>query len=340
VQQTVHIEPLGVELMLASGQTLLEAALAKGIAYPHNCTVGTCGSCKSLLKSGRVKAVTDFGYTLSRQELQAGYILACQAVALDERTVLELPDPLANLPEPKDFKARITNFELLTHDIAGVSLELDTPIEFVAGQYANVRAPGFSRARHYSFANAPKRGGRTDVTFYIRKVDGGAFTRALFERTFDGQVLEVNGPHGEFHLLRGNAPMICVAGGSGLAPIVSVLEDALFRRIRRPTLLLFGARTRNDLYRLERLSEIARSWPEPFEFIPILSQEPLDGGWTGRRGLVTDLIGSPDIDFPWTQSEGYLCGPPRMVDAGIDRLTSIGVGIEAIRYDKFTDTLS
>jgi p-cymene monooxygenase electron transfer component len=291
-----------------------------------------------LLKAGEVRAVTDFGYALSRPELQAGYILACQAVALNERTVVELPDPGKNLPEPRSFKGRIVKFELLSHDIAGVTLELDAPIEFVAGQYVNVSTPAFTRARHYSFAIAPKRGGRTEVVFFIRRVPGGAFTQALFERQLDGAALDVSGPHGTFHLLRGSAPMVCVAGGSGLAPILSLLDDAMFRRIRRRTVLLFGARTRNDLYCIERMTELARHWPDPFEFIPVLSEEPRDSQWTGRRGFVTDMIGSAEIDFPWAESEGYLCGPPVMVDAGIDRLAALGLPIDSIRYDKFTDT--
>ncbi|HWS65785.1 MAG TPA: 2Fe-2S iron-sulfur cluster-binding protein, partial [Steroidobacteraceae bacterium] len=94
----VEVRPFGACFDVPSGQTVLESALAHNVPFPHNCTVGTCGSCKSRLVCGRVKAITDFGYTLSRQELEAGYILACQAVPRDELTVVEVESTGRDLP--------------------------------------------------------------------------------------------------------------------------------------------------------------------------------------------------------------------------------------------------
>src|SRR5258706_15003982 len=145
------------------------------------------------------------------------------------------------------------------------------------------------RSRTYSFADAPQRAGRTTLAFFVRKVPGGEFTGALFAGTLTEQALKMEAPHGAFHLRPGVAPMICIAGGSGLAPLLSVLEDMRMRRIRRPCTLLFGARTQADLYALDQIRNIATSWLESFEFVPVLSQDLAATDRSGARGLVTDF---------------------------------------------------
>jgi NAD(P)H-flavin reductase/ferredoxin len=336
-KQRVEIRPQGITIEVASGQTILEAALEQGVAYPHNCTVGTCGACKTRLKQGQVKASADFGYTLSKQELEAGYILACQAMPRDEFTVVEIAEPGADMPPPEAYQGQIVATEALTHDILKVTLKVDRPMVYVAGQYASLHAPGMSRARHYSFADAPLRAGRDALTFFIRKVPGGAFTQALFDGQLKDQPLTIEAPHGTFHLRGGNAPMVCVVGGSGLAPLMSILEDARKNRIRRPCTLLFGARTQADLYMLDALKNVAQSWLEPFKFVPVLSHEPADSDWPGARGLVTEHLASAAAGINWTQAEAYMCGPPPMIDAAMAQLTTLGLPLESIHYDKFTD---
>jgi p-cymene methyl-monooxygenase electron transfer component len=335
--KTVQVEPFGAEFEIPGGQTLLESALQHDVPFPHNCTVGTCGSCKCKLKTGRVKAITDFGYTLSKQELEAGYILACSAIPLEALTVVEVEAQAADTPPPEKFVGRIASREALTHDIVRLTVELDRPLRYIAGQYANIISPNIPRGRCYSFADAPDRNGRSKISFFVRKVPKGAFTEALFSGQLDHVQLEVDAPHGNFHLRMSTAPMLCVAGGSGLAPLVSLLEDARKSRVRRPCVLLFGARTQADLYVLDQIKGITNGWQEPFQFIPVLSEEPADNGWTGARGLVTEFIASSLPGVNWADVEGYMCGPPGMIDAGIAVMTGLGAKLESIHYDKFTD---
>ncbi|MGU7774790.1 2Fe-2S iron-sulfur cluster-binding protein [Burkholderia sp. MR1-5-21] len=330
----LRILPQDVTIELGQGQTLLEAALANGITYPHDCTVGTCASCKSRLKQGRVREATPFGYTLSKEELDAGYILACQAFPRDELTVVEIDAAAADLAPAEKYVAKIMATEPLTHDILKVTVQTDRAVSYAAGQYANLRQDGANRARSYSFANAPQRKGRTTLDFYIRKVPGGEFTEALFNGTLSGASLEMEGPLGTFHLRGGDAPMVCIAGGSGLAPLMSVLEHARLNRIKRNCTLLFGARTQADLYQLDVIQDIANSWQGGFRFIPVLSHEPIDSDWRGARGLVTDHIAAEFC----TGAEGYLCGPPLMIDAAITTLGRHGIPIDRVFYDKFTDS--
>jgi p-cymene monooxygenase electron transfer component len=335
--QRLQVLPQGVTVDIAPGQTLLEAALTNGIAYPHDCTVGTCASCKSHLKQGRVREATPFGYTLSKLELDSGFILACQAFPRDELTIIEVSPQSADMPPAERFVGTITSTTPLTHDIVKVSVRTDRPVHYVAGQYASITAEGLPRARHYSFADAPQREGRKELTFFIRKVPGGGFTEALFKGELTGQPLIVNAPHGHFHLRPGNAPMVCVVGGSGLAPLLSVLEHARRIRIKRPCVVLFGARTQADLYMVDALQAIGAAWLDAFTFVPVLSHEPADSDWTGARGMVTDHLSTAASGIDWAVAEAYMCGPPPMIDAAISRLVDAGMPLASIFYDKFTD---
>lgn len=332
-----EVAPFGARFEVPAGQTLLEAALKNGVPFPHNCTVGTCGSCKCRLKAGRVSALTDFGYTLSQQEIAAGFILACQAIVKDPLTQVEVESASTDGPQPERFVGKLVATEALTHDILAITLELDRPIRFVAGQYANLGVPGIGRARNYSFADAPDRDGRRQLRFFIRKVPGGAFTEALFSGGLKDVPLDVEGPHGTFHLHPDARPMICIAGGSGLAPLLSVLEDALKKRVKRPCAFLFGARTTADLYCLDQIRQIEQNWADRFSFLPVLSHEPADSDWKGARGLVTQFITDAMPGLDASGAQGYMCGPPGMIDAGIASMTEIGMPLDAIFYDKFTD---
>jgi p-cymene monooxygenase electron transfer component len=191
------------------------------------------------------------------------------------------------------------------------------------------------RGRNYSFADAPQRSGSKTLTFFVRKVPGGRFTEALFAAKLAGRTLRVDAPHGNFRLRPGDAQMICIAGGSGLAPLLSVLEDMRKRRVRRPCTLLFGARTQRDLYALGQIANLASSWLEPFTFTPVLSHEAPDSAWTGARGWVTDFIARHGANV--TQAEAYMCGPPPMIDAGISKLVELGMPLDRIHFDRFTD---
>lgn len=333
--QNARIQPFDVEITVEPSHTLLEAALAQGIAFPHNCTVGTCGSCKCRLVSGEVGALTDFGYILSREELQAGFILACQA-RLKSPVEVEVESPAANAIAPEEFKGRITGTIDLTHDIKAVTVALDRPMGYIAGQYANLTADGLP-GRSYSFAAPPDRNGRRELTFYIRKVPGGAFTERLFAGALAGASVGIDGPHGNFYLRPGDGPIVCIAGGSGLAPLLSLLQDARKNRVRRRCVMLFGARTQADLYGLEQIEEIARDWLPAFRFVPVLSHEPEDSNWTGLRGLVTSHLAATLPQAAPSEIQGYMCGPPPMIDAAVTALTGLGVPLASIHYDKFTD---
>ncbi len=336
-EHTVTVQPAGRQFTVQSGQSILEAALAQGLAFPHSCTVGTCGSCKCRLLAGKIREISNFAYVLEGEELRNGVILACQAAARTDVT-LEVPG-LADkhLHPAADFAGRIVEVRELTRDIRRVTVELDRPMEFDAGQYAHLSVDGVWGARAYSFAVPPSAGGDRRVAFIIRHVPGGAFTDLLFAGKLDASPLKVHAPSGNFWLRDSRAPMIGVAGGSGLAPLLSILHDAAARHVGRPCVVLFGARTAADLYALDEIDAVARAWNGAFSFVPVLADEPADSAWHGERGLVTQPLAAHAKALAGDDTEAYLCGPPPMIDAAIASLTALGLRPANIHFDKFLD---
>jgi NAD(P)H-flavin reductase len=332
------IQPTGETFEVPKNNTLLQTALSEGINFPYHCTVGTCGNCRCKLIEGDVKAIMDFSYTLSEAEIDEGYILACQALLKSNVTVELEADAHAPNHALETYNGTITATTMLTHDIAEVAVELNRAISFTAGQFADIGIEGFDRHRSYSFASAPVQGGQTSLTFHVRNVPGGSYTEWLFEKDRVGEAFELHGPSGAFWLRTSEAPILGVAGGSGMAPLKAILDDALANKINRPVTYLFGARAQRDLYCLEEMKSLTKQWPNTFKFVPILSDEPEDSNWTGKRGLVTDFINDETTGFAVSESHAYLCGPPGMIDATLIKLEEANISLNNIHYDKFLDS--
>ncbi len=329
--RAVEVQPGGQNFTVAAGETVLESALKDGLAYPHDCTVGTCGTCRTKLISGKVDAITPFSYTLSKEELAAGYILACQALPKSDLVVdVEIASGAPMIAASQS--ATLIALDDLTHDIKRARWRVETPVPYRAGHYMNVRFGG-EEQRSYSFAAAPAAAGLTELTTFIRHVPGGKFTDMLFTGDPFAAQYEIDAPHGNFWLRDGAGPILCIAGGSGLAPLISLLADAANRKVRRDCVLLFGARGERDLYAAEEIAAIRSRWTARFDYWPVLSEEQAGGH---RHGLVTQFVPEA-LARLGSGAHGYMCGPPPMIDAGIAALVEAGIGLGDIHYDKFTD---
>ncbi len=330
--RVVRLLPSEDHFEVGPGQTVLEQALQAKIAYPHDCTVGTCGTCRSRLISGKVEAITPFGYTLSKEELDAGYILACQAIAKSDLVLeVDVTPTIAGVAEKQ--AATLIHLDDLTHDIKRAVWRVETPVRYRAGQYMNLKWSGDDAARSYSFSTAPAQEGRCEISTFVRHVPGGRFTDHIFGPDPFADTYEVDGPHGNFYLREGKEPLICIAGGSGLAPILSLLQDAASRRVRRDCIVLFGARGLRDLYASEEIAAVRNAWTAGFDFWPILSEETAKGY---RHGLVTAFAPAA-LEKLGPGCHGYMCGPPGMINAAVTVLTAQGITLDHIHYDKFTD---
>lgn len=332
--RTVTISPTGKVFDAPGKDSILNEALAAGIPFPHSCTVGTCGTCKSKLLHGRVREIVDSAIALSAEELRDGYILCCQSIA---RTSLEIEVAgLIDMPDHPLVDARgvVTEQRLLTHDIIELVVNLDAELEYSAGQYAELRLPGVTGPRSYSFADAPSAIDRRQATFYVRHVPGGEFTDWLFSADRAGAELSVAGPFGDLWLRPSESPILCVAGGSGLAPVKALLEEANRDDCQRETVLLFGARAQRDLYCLPEAEKISNAWSGPFTYLPVLSEEPSDSNWKGARGLITSALSVLSTGFLHS-CDVYACGPPAMVDALETALGEIRTGSKYFYADRF-----
>jgi toluene methyl-monooxygenase electron transfer component len=331
------------KVLVKKGENLLKAALEQGVPWPHDCRVGSCGTCRCTLVEGKIKPLSDFSYVLNGEELKSGMILACQT-ALKTDVVIDVKlDEEAHQAEVRSYCGKLIKTRKLTHDILELTLkcDADVPHNYMAGQYAELATPGVKRARSYSYAKAPEDELPGEYTFFVRLVPGGEHTEWLFGEDRTGCDVQVMGPFGSFYMREGEGPMLCVAGGSGLAPIKALLEHAANQQVRRDVLFLFGARTQKDLYCIEELEAVRARWNKDskFSFVPVLSHEDEGSDWSGPRGFVTDYLRREYIDKGVNVSnyQGYLCGPPPMIDAAIPVMNQAGISNDRIFFDKFLD---
>lgn len=350
---SAEVQPAGDTLHVTAGDNLLKAALAAGLDWPHDCRVGSCGTCKCHLKSGKIKELADFSYVLDGDELDQGMILACQTRLMSDIVVeVKLGEGGDHSVAISTIGGELTQTRQLTHDILALTITLDTPFPhaaesedkqhpYRAGQYADISFPGIEKARSYSFAKAPENEREKELTFFVRKVLDGECTSWLFAEDRVGSRVTVTGPYGSFWLREGEGPIVCVAGGSGMSSIMALLEHAANNGCQRDAVYLFGARTQKDLYCLDELKALETTWAAgggKLRFLPVLSEEPADSDWQGLRGMVTEQVAAQSLD--WSTTQGYLCGPPPMIDAAIEVLKQQGISEEDIHFDKFLDASS
>lgn len=330
---TLTIEGVG-EFTVNPKETILTAALRQGVRFPYSCKVGGCATCKCKLQDGQVKELTSSAFILSSEDLDNKYILGCQSQLKSDVTVfvdgLSDGTSVASVQE-----GEITSIEKLTADMVSVTVTLPEETTYVPGQYALFSTPAVSSgSRSYSFATPPQ---GNHVRFFIREVPGGEMSGWANHHAVVGDKVTIDGPYGDFYLRQDSAEkrggeMLMIAGGSGIAPVLAILEDAMNHKIDRDVTFLFGARTEKDLCALEDISRISRNWSGRFRFIPVLSEEPEGSSWDGRRGLVTDVI--PELT---DISQTYMCGPPPMLDAAEKCLRNSGMSEDGIYCDRFTD---
>jgi ferredoxin-NADP reductase/ferredoxin len=307
------------------GETLLAAAQRAGVPIPFSCRVGGCGTCRCRLLEGRVHERSESAYLLTDEEIARGVILACQSEPRgDVRVALERAAGAA----PRIVGGRVVAQERLAPRIVRIEVQLDQGLPWAAGQHARLSIgsrPGVWRT--YSFAHPPRADGR--AAFIVAHVDGGALSGAIHEQDLRGQPVQLEGPFGDFGLHEGAAHWLFAAAGSGLAPILALLQEALARGIARPATLLFGARGEADLYLRDELDALAARWPGGLRIVPVLSQPA--AGWTGARGRVTEHLDRVSAQA----TEAWLCGPPAMVDDAAAALRTLGVPAARIHADRF-----
>lgn len=337
---TVDINGGKKSLKVKGGSPLLGTLGGEGIFVPSACGGrGSCGACKvRVLSDVGPHLPTETPY-LNPEELSQNVRLSCQ-IKLKKDIRIEIPDELFYV---KKFTAKVESIRDLTYDIKEVRVQLKNPasIEYLPGQYAQLVVPPYedipeSVQRAYSMSSRP--GEPDHVEFLIRLVPGGIATSWVFKYLKVGMDVELVGPFGEFRVHETPAAMICVAGGSGMAPFWSMFRDMKEKNSfpDKEIWYFFGARSTRDMFFLDELRALEKDMPR-FHFVPALSEPKPEENWNGETGLITDVLDrylKEKID-PSKPKEGYLCGSPGMINACIAVMTGNAIPEGDVYYDKF-----
>ena len=312
-EHQINTVPCGHTLIARNGETVLEAALRQGLNLPYICRDGACGACKGKILKGTVDYGTYQEGVLTEAEKAQGKALFCCAKPLSDLDIeCHEVDEHRRFPV-KTMSFRVQKMERAAHDVMLVELvpEGDERMNFIAGQYVAVQLEDGTK-RSYSIANAPHE--TEHMQLHIRRVEGGKFTGRVFSAMKEGDVLQVEGPYGNFYLREeSDKPIIFMSGGCGFGAIKGILEHAFKVGLNRPMTLYWGARVPEDFY-LVGLPEKWQQEHDNFKFIPVLSEPKPEHGWQGRTGLVHDAILQ---DYQALDNyQIYACGSPGMVEAG------------------------
>lgn len=322
----------GTEVSCAAGQSVLEACLAAGLPMPYNCRSGECAECRAVLLSGSVDESPGADPAVfTEADRRKGRILTCLcAPASDIALEIVLRDG-TSAPRIEHVTAAVGRVERVSASVVQVALNCPREIAYRAGQYFEWIVPGIAPNRYFSAATAP---GRRELVFDVRLYPGGAIGDLALSGLSPGDPLEIAGPYGHFGFTANDhRPAICVAGGTGLAPVKAMIADVLARNSGRRIRLLYGARRQEDLYDIALLDGwSARS--ADFGYAIALSEEPHGSAWDGPRGTVTELLAETVHDG--FGAEAFLCGPPPMIDAAMPILAEIGLEPDDIHADRFS----
>lgn len=322
------------KLEARGGKSLLTTLKDGKVFIPSACGGrGSCGLCKCKVKDGGGDVLPTELPWLSEEEKKNQVRLSCQLKVKGDMD-LEIDPQLLYV---REFQTTVVGLDDLTHDIKQLTLRLDDPdyIEYKAGQFLQIETPEYDLSdepvyRAYSMSSVPSE--HQTVEMEVRLVPDGICTTYVHRHLKVGDKMKVNGPYGDFHLSDTDREMICIAGGSGMAPLKSILYDMREKGIDRKTTYFFGAKAKRDLFLLDEMKQLEADLPR-FEFVPALSEPLPDDQWEGEGGLITEVVDRHTEDL--SNAEAYLCGSPIMIDACIEVLKKHGMPDEHIFYDKF-----
>lgn len=332
MQYQIRIETTGQSFNIEAGESIIQAARRQGIRLPYGCQNGRCGSCVGSLVSGSVTYPGGRPDALDAAGLPDDNAVFCQAVPSSDLTIRVRTSNNTDAPPVIAVPCRAQQLDRLSHDVMRVMLKIpgSEKFEFLAGQYIEFILKD-GRRRAFSIANAPH-----DTEFlelHIRYISGGSFTGHVFDDMRDREMLRMEGPLGSFYIRENSdRPIILMGGGTGFAPLKSMLEHMFHSGITRPVHLFWGARSKQDLY----LHELPLRWQQEhtnFTYTPVLSHPFPEDQWAGETGLVTDAVVSACPDL--SSYDIYMSGAPAMIDTATPLFIDHQADIHSLYSDAF-----
>ncbi|MCQ6274912.1 2Fe-2S iron-sulfur cluster binding domain-containing protein [Bacillus sp. V3B] len=329
----ITLEPSGKTITVKEGQTLLDAAIRNGVQVAYGCRHGSCSACKCQVLEGDYEIMDRVSeYSLMSFEREEGFTLMCSTL-VESDLVIEVEEEESELPffAVHDFEAEVVENVACTHDIHMIKLKLQEPenVEYASGQFFEFDIPEFEDTRAYSLANKHSNG--NILEFHIKRVPEGKGSNYMCDLQA-GDVVTGSGPYGSMQLRNRDKDLIFIAGGSGMAPIKSLLEELFSQSFEKNAWFFYGARAKKDLYLTEEWEALAKQYPN-FHFVPALSQPGTSDNWDGETGFIADVISRTLEDT--SNMDAYLCGPPIMIETACDALYKSGIKGTNISYDEF-----
>jgi CDP-4-dehydro-6-deoxyglucose reductase len=327
----VELTNQNTSFVVEDNETVLEAALRQNHNLPYGCRNGSCGACKAKIINGNIEYKNGLPEAISESEQEKGLALLCKAEAKSDLIIeSRIVETSADI-KLRQFPCRVTKCEKLNADVIRLILELPKTerLQFLAGQYIDIIMKDGKR-RSFSLANPPYEDQKLEL--HIRYYEGGLFSEYAFKDLKDKALLRIEGPLGQFTLQESDRPIIMIAGGTGFAPVKSLIEHALEQKDFRPIHIYWGARTEADLY----FDSIAKQWAIDFEhikYIPVLSEIDDATDWEGKKGFVHEAVLEDHADL--SGYDIYACGPPPMVNAVVESFPKQGLNRERLFSDSF-----
>jgi Na+-transporting NADH:ubiquinone oxidoreductase subunit F len=323
-----------LEFTVDGGNNLLAVLTGEKLFIPSACGGrGTCGLCKLKVLEGAGPLLPTEEPYLEKDERESNVRLACQVKVRGDLKI-RIPKEVLGI---REYTCRCEDIKDLTHDIKQFRFELIEPknIDYIPGQYIQLLTPVYEKSseevyRAYSVSSDPV--DKNAIELIIRLVPGGICTTYCFEYLNVGDQVKINGPYGDFHLSDTEAPIVFIAGGSGMAPVKCILHHMRNTGNKRKAIYYFGANAVKELFLIDLMHGFESDLAD-FKFVPVVAEPEPDENWQGQTGLVTQAV-KRDLKDP-QECEVYLCGSPGMIDAAIKVLLELGVNEDRIFYDKF-----
>lgn len=332
----IILSPSNLRVPCESGQTVLSALEKAGYALPNNCRAGACGECKVRVLAGKFEQGFILDMALPPSEREQGFGLMCMAKPTDETLEIEwgTENTLPKLFAPEEnLPYMVLERTLVTEKILRLKLRsLGEPMRFWPGQYITLSSPEGSE-RCYSLASIPNREG--DLLLFITKVQGGRTSNWIHDNLFEGDTLKINGPYGTFiGDPQAKTPVLCLAQGSGLAPILSLSKGALIRGgFTNPATVLFSAKTKEDLFEVGYFKYLSKKFRN-FKFLTTLTQEENPDG---HRGRIQTLL--PKLYPNLSQTSLYIAGSDEFVKSCKEVCLSLSAQEELIHTEGFVSSI-
>ncbi|WP_298960623.1 benzoate 1,2-dioxygenase electron transfer component BenC [uncultured Methylobacterium sp.] len=314
------------------GETVADASYRVGINIPLDCRDGACGTCKGFCESGKYDNGSYIDDAMTDEEAAEGYILACQMRPQSDCIVRIAATSNVCKTGVSSYKGKVSRIDHLsdTTTLFSVALDAGSELTFLPGQYVNVVVPDTGgQKRSYSFSSAPH---APEVSFLIRNTPTGLLPTYMRERAQVGAVLEFTGPLGSFYLREVRRSLLFLAGGTGLAPFLAMLEVLAHAGSAHAIHLIYGVTNDADLVLVEELEAFARRLPN-FSFQCCVADETASYAHKGyvTRYIAAEHMNAGDVDV-------YLCGPPAMVDAVRNHMSEQGLSPANFFFEKFANS--